>query len=138
MKKILAAVGSAVVTVSMAACGGHNPVAAITASSSNITQSAVSPLGAHFNGSVTADQFVCWDDQISPPGTSGNVSVDQWELSHLGGKLSGWLVKDLQAAQKHNNSAQGLARASVRTLRDCNAKVPVPPGWSHQGPRQSG
>lgn len=64
--------------VSMAACGGHNPVAAVTGSSENITETDVSPLGAHFSGSVTADQ---------------------WELSNLGGKLSGWLAKDIQAAQ---------------------------------------
>jgi hypothetical protein len=92
MKKILAALGGAGVMVSMAACGGHNPVAAVTGDSSSITQADVAPLGAHFPGSVTADQFACWDYEVSPPGTLGtagdNVSVYQWELAHLGGKIS--------------------------------------------------
>lgn len=139
MKKLVAAFGGAITAVSIAACGGHKPVATATGGSSgSITQSAVSPLGAHFPGRVTADQFVCWDSQVSPPGTpgtaTGNVSVDQWELSHLGGKLSDWLVKNIRAVQQHPNNVQDLSQLA----RDCKAKVPLPPGWTDEGPKQSG
>jgi hypothetical protein len=65
MNKILAAVGGATVAVSMAACGGRNPVAATTGDNNGVTRSAVSALGAHFRGSVTADQFACWNHQVS-------------------------------------------------------------------------
>jgi len=119
-----------------AASGGTTSQSA--GSGGTITESAVSALGAHFPGSVTADQFACWDEQVSPPGTpgtaSGNVSVDQWELAHLGGKLSGWLVNDIQMVQKHGNSAQDIGQL----YRDCKARVPIPAGWTSQGPKQPG
>lgn len=145
MKQILAALGGAAVMVSMAACGGQHPVAAVTGDSSaggsggsSITQSDIAPLGAHFTGSVTADQFVCWDHEVSPPGTagtaSGNVSIDQWELSHLGGKLSSWLVQDIRAVQQHPDSTQDLSQF----YDDCKAKVSIPADWNDEGPSQSG
>lgn len=74
MKKIVAAGGAVSAIVSVTARGGHNPAAAVTDRGGTITQAAVAPLGAHFPGSVTADQFVCWDHQVSPPGTPGTAS----------------------------------------------------------------
>ncbi|HET9895673.1 MAG TPA: hypothetical protein VFQ44_12160 [Streptosporangiaceae bacterium] len=55
--------------------------------------------------------------------------VDQWELSHLGGRLSGWLVNDIQTVQR-SNGAQGIERL----YRDSKADVPVPAGWTTEGP----
>jgi hypothetical protein len=101
-----------------AASGGTTSQSA--GSGGTITESAVSALGAHFPGSVTADQFACWDDQ--------------WELAHLGGKLSGWLENDIQMVQKHGSSAQDIGQL----YRDCKARVPIPAGWTSQGPKQPG
>ena len=131
MKKILAVGGAVGVILSVAACGAHNPIATVTGQGDTITQAAVSALGANFPGSVTADQFVCWDSEVHLPSTaSGNVSVDQWEISHLGGKLPGWLVKDIQAAQQHIGNVKDLEQI----YRDCRANVPIPSGWTNQGP----
>ncbi|HET9893377.1 MAG TPA: hypothetical protein VFQ44_00325 [Streptosporangiaceae bacterium] len=137
MRKILAAGGAVSIILGVVACGGHHSVSG-AGGNGRITQSAVAPLGAHFSGSVTADQFACWDQQVSPPGTpgtaSGNVSVYEWELSHLGGKLSGWLVRDIRSVQGHGNRDQHIERL----YSDCKSRVPVPAGWNLEGPKRPG